>query len=208
MARIGEALTADFIAALMGQTPTNSLVLGLSNFWKRRVEEAREVLLHELRNGKRLDGDFDTDLFFSLMFRYLNAVKHGVARRNLRLLAQMIDSGISRHHEISVDEYSSLAEKAADLSREEIILLAALWRNHPTDGPPDSEEVRIQISNNTIDELVPRTFETKSETIGIASMLLRTGFVTLPSVWNGGRIDTTPKFYRLMKTCRLETVID
>ncbi|WP_421695107.1 hypothetical protein [Aestuariivirga sp.] len=203
-----EALTADALSTLMGQPPTSLAALGLSKWWRRKAEEAREILLEELKHGVRLNGDFETDIFYSLVFRYLNAVKQGTARRNLRLLAQMINSGISKNHELSVDEISALADTAASLSREEIALIAALWSSHANHDFPHSEEDGLVMQKATLDELVPNIFASNSEVFATASMLMRTGLVTMPSVWGGNRIDTTEKFYRLMKVCNVESVLE
>ena len=205
MSRLSDAISEDAIAALMGQPPTSLAAFGITRWWRRKAEEARDILLEELKSGDRLNGDFETDLFYSLIFRYLNAVKQGTARRNLRLLAQMIDKGISLEGDFSVDELSSLAETAATLSKEEIALLASLWRNHPTLETPLAEEARIALHAATLEELVPTPFKTKSEALATASMLMRTGLVAMPSVWGGNRVDTTEKFYRLMKVCDIES---
>jgi hypothetical protein len=164
--------------------------------------------LQELKSGARLDGDFETDIFFSLVFKYLNAVKQGAARRNLRLLAQMIDSGISKRHELTVDEFCELADTAETLSRDEIALIAALWRSHANGDSPLTEGEGLVIQKAAVEELVPTIFGSRSEVFATASMLMRTGLVTMPSTVGGNRIDTTQKFYRLVRVCDLESVLD
>ena len=173
----------------------------------KKAKEAQDILLKELGQGLRLDGDFERDSFFSLLFRYLNAVKQGLARRNLRLLAQIINNGCRPNIDFVADELAEFADLVATLSRDELVLLAGLWRNHQVGQAISSEDEWLRVYNATLEELVPSYFGSKGEMMGVAASLLRTGCVTTPAVWGGNRIDVTSKFYKLMKLCNIESVL-
>ena len=73
-------------------TATNAIQVLLSSYLQRRAEASRSILLEELSLGNRLSSDVDKDEFCGLFFSYLTATRHGAARLNLRLMAQINDA--------------------------------------------------------------------------------------------------------------------
>jgi hypothetical protein len=206
------ALTSDAINIAYGGPPSATfgqiLADGYKIFHEKRITEAREILLSELRSGDRLAFDVDADSFYGLLFQYLNAVKIGSAKRNLRLLAQVVREGSILPIPFQPDEIASCAKQIADLSHEEILLLGELQRQRTKllSVEADGDYLKIGVSDATKEALVPKFLPTEADFLSVASALQRSGLVRLPSVWGGGRVDTTPKFEKLIQLCDFASI--
>jgi hypothetical protein len=204
------AITSDGISIALGSPPTaifgQTFADGFSTFLKSRADNAKQILIEEFRSGERLDSDVNPETFYGLLFQYLNAVKIGAARRNLRLIAQIVREGSTSNIPFQPDELASCAKVVSDLTRDEIILLAELKKQRArfVTEEGDSDFTRIGISDATADALVPQPFLTKDELFAIASAIQRTGLITLPSVWGGNRIQTTKLFDTVCRLCEFE----
>ena len=92
---IAASAIADLISVLVGGVPLSTtqatLQSAFEKYLDRRKKEAQEILLEEVSQGLRLSSDVLSDRFFSLLFKYITAAKHGAARLNLRLLAGLIN---------------------------------------------------------------------------------------------------------------------
>lgn len=97
---------------------------------QRQKEKGIAVLTEELRKGRDDGvsfGESDADNFIQMLLRFQRAVEDGSARRNLRLLAQMI-VGLKRHGILEPDRFRKYASRLQDLSRDELIVLAHAYR--------------------------------------------------------------------------------
>jgi hypothetical protein len=201
------SITTDAISLALHNLPTavfgQALADGFSQFLKDRSETAKKILLEELSSGDRLASDVSPTAFYGLLFQYLNAVKLGAAKRNLRMMAEIIREGSIIPIPFQPDEVASCAKIVAVLTNEEIILLAELkkQRNHLLAIESDGDHARVGIHFATLAALVPKIFQTEADFLSVASALQRTGLVRLPSVWGGSRVDTTRKFDILYKLC-------
>lgn len=201
------SITTDVISLALHNPPTaifgQALADGFSQFLKNRSEIARQILLEELSSGNRLASDVSPTAFYGLLFQYLNAVKLGAAKRNLRMMAEIIREGSIIPIPFQADEVASCAKIVADLTNEEIILLAELKRQkeHVLTIEPDGDHAKIGIHIAALAALVPKIFQTEADFLSVASALQRTGLVRLPSVWGGSRIDTTRQFDILCNLC-------
>ncbi|HVJ44372.1 MAG TPA: hypothetical protein VM639_22915 [Dongiaceae bacterium] len=103
--------------------------LALERVMKRREEQAREVLLDELRKGRKTEYEAASeDEAAAILFRYLRAAQEGTARRNLRLMAQVIRKQLEACNLVA-SEFLYFAGLFEDLRREEILILSTMWRN-------------------------------------------------------------------------------
>jgi hypothetical protein len=201
------ALTTDAICVALGSPPTavfgQTLADGFSSFLESRSRAAKEILIEELSSGNRLASDVDSECFYGLLFQYLNAVKIGIAKRNLRLMAQIIREGSTMPIPFQPDEIASCAKLIADLTNDEIILLAEFKRQRDItlSIEADNEYSRVGTHNAVLAELVPKVFQTEADLFSVATALQRTGLVRMPSVWGGNRIDTTRLFDKVCKLC-------
>lgn len=110
----------------------------LASFLKRQQEEGRAILLHKIsRTGDPWRAH--EDAMASMLMVYLRAVDEGVARDNLRLMAAALRNA-GRSDEWAPDEFRRSARVLADLSREEILLIAGIIRIKRL--PADDDERR------------------------------------------------------------------
>ena len=172
----------------------------------RRLEVARGILLEELRAGSILPNETElSDEMAGVLFRYARAAAEGAARRNLRLLAQIIRS---RHLSLSLyaSEFARHAEILATLSRDEISFLATMHRvgQSPEIAAAEENSRAGRIGEQLKTILVPRLFGTDDELRACALSLARTGLVLLDSAWGGLVFWPSPLLRKIAEMASLE----
>jgi hypothetical protein len=101
----------------------------IGRYFRRRGEQARDILFEELRRANISDAQAASeDDAIAVIVRYLRAAREGAARLNLRLLAKAI-AGKLQSSGLVADEFLQYAEALATLSREEIVVLGAMYRH-------------------------------------------------------------------------------
>lgn len=204
------ALTADAIdvaGAVLGTVVPGAATAGATvgalfeSYLRRRAEEAQEVLLDELRKGERPPEAIPaSDGLIAALLRYRRMANEGVARPNLRLLAKAI-AGQLRRGTLVADEFSRYADILASLSRDEIILIAAMWRSHvagkeTTATTPDTQPfdpwkaARSELVNSKV-------FPDEEYVSAIAARAQRTGLITAVSAYGGLVYRITPIFLEI-----------
>lgn len=163
------------------------------------LERGRAILEDELaKGGKTVQDIADNDKAAARVFDYGVAATKGKARRNLRLLAQLIVSEL-RTPAIYPDTFTELFALVADLSYQEMVVLSryhAIYRA-TKDAPPNGAWSDIR---NT---LVGNVLESDDELLSIVQGLARTGLLFQRS--NGpGTDQPSPKMFRLMHLVDLE----
>lgn len=98
----------------------------------RRAEEARHILLEELRAGRATQYTVELEESADIALRYARAVREGVGRINLRMLAAVL-AGQLAHEAVYADEFYRWADTLAGLTTEEIVVLAGYLRHMPAD---------------------------------------------------------------------------
>jgi hypothetical protein len=173
---------------------------------KRRAKMASEILLDELSRGSALIQDVaDADEAVAMIFEYSFAAQRGAARRNLRLLAQVFVGLLKQTPPLYADEFLRWSSVLADLSCEEIILLATLHKHW--DANRDEQN-----ANRPFDaakaELVGKgkTFSTSEEMHSTAAALVRTGFLMLLPGFEAYP-KTTSKLDVLLSMARIDDVL-
>jgi hypothetical protein len=102
---------------LIGLTPYsvgNVAGVALESLLKKRVVAAREILLAEIPRGDVTLASAELEEVVAIIYRFLRSAQEGAARRNLRLLAQVI-AGQSKNSAISADEFLYYANLLAGL---------------------------------------------------------------------------------------------
>ena len=84
------SLVGDILGAFLGVpgAGTAGTVAGIAKarLFRRRLENARDILIKEIRDGRRLpDEEHQQDELAAIIYRYFEAARHGAARLNLRL---------------------------------------------------------------------------------------------------------------------------
>ena len=204
-----KALTSDGLATLMGKPPTallsQSVGAAYEAWLSKKAIEAHEILLAEMASGERLVGDIDPNAFFGLLHRYLNATKQGAARRNLRLMAQILRGSLEKDCPFVSDELNANAELVSTLTREEIRFLAALWHSYSTYVPQVTQpNPNYDIGEATISIMVPAFLPDRATYNAVGAALCRTGLIISPPVHDGPAYHVTPRLESLVKLCNLE----
>jgi hypothetical protein len=102
--------------------------LAIGRYFRRRAEQARDILFEELRHANIGDAQVASeDDKIAVIVRYLRAAREGAARLNLRLLAKVIAGQIQLGHLVA-DEFLQYAEALASLSRDEIVIIGTMYR--------------------------------------------------------------------------------
>lgn len=195
-------------AAAWSELVPQVLKKSLGAILKRRAQIASEILLDELSRGNALIHEVaDVDEGAAMIFEYGFAAQRGAARRNLRLLAQVFVGLLKQTPPLYADEFLRWSSVLADLSREEIVLLAVLhkcWQKNR-----DEKDVAIPV-NAAKSELVgsDKVFSNDEEFSYTAAALIRTGLVVLLPGWDGMSFPkTTAKLDKLLRIAQIEDVI-
>jgi len=105
---------------------------------KERNKRTFEILLEELQKVRDENITFaenEVHEFVQMVLRLSDAVEKGTARRNLRLMAQVI-AGLKRNRAFEFDNFQRWATVLETLTRDEILVLGTLcW---PAPGLVDS----------------------------------------------------------------------
>jgi hypothetical protein len=158
---------------------------------ERRARAAREILQDELSRAKINSADaMDKDEAAAMVFGYAEAAKQGAARRNLRMLAQIMAGLLSATPPIFANEFLRWSRILADLTHDEIIVLATMHEEFlkpPHDGAPTVNAWNIFgiIAQNLTEK---RIIATGEELETILQGLVRTGLVIQQSGATGGAV--------------------
>lgn len=98
----------------------------------RRGDEARAILLDELRRG-RVDyaGCVAENEAIPIVLRYIRAAQEGTSRLTLRLLAQLI-AGQAKNGRLVSADFLGYADTLASLTREEIVVIGSMYQSWAT----------------------------------------------------------------------------
>lgn len=179
---------------------------GIGAIWARNLRAKSKILLDELSRGNiPLQEVADVDEAAAMVFEWGFAAQRGAAKRNLRLLAQVFVGLLKQTPLLYADEFLRWSGVLADLSREEIILLATLHKH----WQKNKNEPEATIPVNTAKaELVGefKTFTTDEEFNLTAAALIRTGFLVLLPGFEAYP-KTTSKLDALLNIARIEDVL-
>jgi hypothetical protein len=168
----------------------------LKGYFQRRSDAALGILLDELRSG-----DIDAakvaaeDDRVAVLYRYLRASWEGNARVNLRLLAKAI-VGRLKTNTLVADEFLPHADALATLSRDEIILIAAMYDFQ--DRFATAEEAGKNWPN-IVKAMEAKGWE-KERVQGTAARAQRSGYVLAGSAWDDLSYRLSPLLLELCKT--------
>jgi hypothetical protein len=191
----------------------------LRRIMARRAEAARSILLEEVKQGRATIplGTPDADEFVAILWRYLRAAEEGTARLNLRLMASVI-AGQLESGEVWADTFLRWADLLGALSRQEIVLLAALFRHQTTIANParltdQHAQEAILNAQKEADRLaridtIGTAFTADEEFDLTAQALLRTGLVRQVDggVWSVGLPPVFAATHRMGDLARLADI--
>lgn len=172
----------------------------------RRRDNAREILLEELRKGKAfVDQATSIDEWVAVLLRYSRAAQEGTARLNLRLMAKVI-AGQAQAGPLVADEFLGWADALASLRREEVILIASFgltldeWRAEPPQEKGDSRS-SVSLWKAVASQLIPGAFKDERWMRSAACSSLRTGLLVSSAGLGGdGFFSVSPLFDKIRQT--------
>ena len=184
----------------------------LSTIIESRNEEARNILISEIRLGNASAESSELDNCVAIMYRYLRASQEGVARLNLRLLAAIF-SGQMQDKAIVPNEFLHYANIIESLQYNEIILLGTFLKHSTNvDGTVRTDDMPLE---KTRDELIPKIFEDPYELDATFGALLRTGLISIYAQgggYGGGiattRYRVTRKLLRINQLASIEGILE
>ncbi|MEZ2132871.1 MULTISPECIES: hypothetical protein [unclassified Sinorhizobium] len=179
------ALAADYMASIDNPLASTVPVIGtlsLRALMQKRASTARDVLLHEIEQGRTPIEFHDADEAAAITYRYMRAAEEGAARLNLRLLARVI-VGSAEGLGLYAEDFLRWADVLAGLRREEVIVLGVMQRvqmdETPLEGSAQNPALAFWSACTGILEqqygLIP------AASTSYAHALLRTGLVQLVS---------------------------
>ena len=120
----GAVIAADILSAF--QLPGGATLAKLADqYVTKRRREAANILIDEIRGGRHGEIYFeehDIDPLIEITMRFSKAVDEGAARRNLRLLAQVI-AGLKKNKAFDPDKFRRWCGIIEHLTRDELIVL-------------------------------------------------------------------------------------
>lgn len=164
---------------------------------KERNKQTFEILLEEMQKGRDEGVTFeenDAHDFVQMVLRLSDAAEKGTARRNLRLLAQVI-VGLKRNRLFQFDNFQRWATVLETLTRDEILVLGAIYRLIGREGDPWSL---------VKEELVPNTFKTQEELEAVCASLMRSGLIIPVSAFGGLAYKFSPSIKQLGALAEIE----
>lgn len=168
---------------MFGSPPTGSLREKIAGMLEKRLNNAREIFIEELKQGDRSLHQIDEiDEVAAMFYRYIRAAQEGVARLNLQLMAQVICS-LTAQRPIYPSRFLRYADLLASLSREEIIALGTLYHMTVPHGaiPLTESDIRMDVSIKTRDHLA--SIFGDHEALATLNALTRTGLVLHSSAY-------------------------
>ena len=169
---VSDALNAaHFAAASTGATTASEMLRAIT---EQRQAVAANLLLDELKLGRRTLENAELPPSVAIFHRIQRAAEEGAALLNLRLLAGVF-AGQVVHRSIAADDFLYLADILAPLKREEVIVLGTFARLQADSNlqPDSARDLQLKV----LEELVPHVFYNDDAFMATAGALLRTGFL-------------------------------
>lgn len=120
----GSAIAGDVLSVF--QVPGGGFLGKLGDkYLERKQKEAAEILINELRKGSVEPNDIsehEVDPLVEIIYRFSKAVADGAARKNLRLLAQII-AGLKRNKALDPDKFRKWASILEQMTRDELMVI-------------------------------------------------------------------------------------
>lgn len=196
---MGDILNAQ--AVVCSGTAAAGLSQVVQSFQQKRLNQARDIWLQEVRDGlKDISDVAQQDELMAIIDRYLRSAREGTTRQNLRILARVV-AGQSVSSGLKANEFAAYASIIEALTIEEIEAIAqlyALWSNkEPENGPQVKKELQKR--------LIPKIVENAEELDALYEGLTRTGFlIRMNDIYDFNGFRPSKKLERLVRLARLQ----
>ncbi len=179
-----------------GAVVTTGVDRKITEWFERRGEEARNILLEELGQGNINPEAVREDAQFEIIFRYNKALRDGASKKNLAIMAKIIRGTFEAGDDIAGDRCKYLMDIVAELSESEMELLISLYK-------VSLEEVRYLYSD-MIHDYVPNKYNNRDALLAAEGRLLRTGLILFEVRVSGVSYKTSPLMDELMTLVKKE----
>lgn len=213
------ALIQEVIGVMTGAIPGQATAgaigaSALRSLITKRLRLAADTLQKELATGRIAVFDVTAqDDVAAILFGYLRAAQECAGRWNLRLMSQVIRHQVEGGNLIA-DEFRYYADIVGNLKRHEVILLGTLIRveRELRNGGAelhDGEVLANLIWNQVGSELLAtELFKSRSEMLGVAYGLLRTGVMRIGETWDESALPKpTPLLSNVAEWCDFEAAL-
>jgi len=196
---------------LLGEVFDLGLGEALAQVLRRRGEAAREILQQQLARAEiNIADSADRDEAAAMVFGYIEAARQGAARRNLRMLAEIMSKKLATPP-IYASEFLRWSRLLADLGPEEIITLARFHEVHHDGafdkgpGPKDLDGLTKKLEQMLVEVGAAKN---SLDVQSILGALQRTGLIVYSAGGFGGAWHLpTPRLDELLKLVNIEEVI-
>lgn len=171
----------------------------IASYLQRRLEESRDMLLEELRQGNIDRIEFDSEYELGgVLFRYFNAVRDNAARLNLRLMAKAM-VGQARNDQIYADEFTRYANILSAMTRDEVIASITVYKYTLDIERTPVTSFSDPRTQKMVDDVVPSLFADVDYFISVCGALTRFGLVINSNDGNSFRFVSTSIMANLTK---------
>ena len=168
---------ADALGLFLG-VPTGTAMALVGDMLKRRIVEARDILLNQIRAG-----DIDvieaaaSDEKVDILYRYYIAARDGAGRANLHLLARVI-VGLAGRDRLYADEFNRYAVLLSQLTRDQIFVIGRYYAHEKSVAGEQDDVIRSTSAwKNVIKEMVPTHFATEGHIQSVCAQLIGAGLL-------------------------------
>lgn len=198
------AIVQDLIG-LTNYSVGNIAGIALNALLQKRTSAARELLLAEIQRGDVTLAGAEVEEVVAILYRFLRSAQEGAARRNLRLLAQVI-AGQAKRAAISADEFLYYANLLEPLRRDEIVFFGTLIRHwtSPSLVSQSSENRCLEAMAATKRDLIPSIVPSDADFAALVGSLTRTGFLTTHPAWDSPMYEPSPLLERVVRMVDFE----
>lgn len=107
----------------------------VKEWWNRKISEAREIYISEVRDG--IFDNIDTDDTLSICHRLYRAISEGTAKKNFRLICRLVQ-GLGDNNNLTASTFLKFANILDSLSEEEIKIMAYdIWLHYNPKPKPE-----------------------------------------------------------------------
>lgn len=202
---IVEALSIDALNLIHFWLPKESMMYVLKKMFEKSIEEARNIILKELRNGDF--SNVNDDVLVSVFYNLYNYTIEGRAKNNIMVLSRLI-AGLNEHKQLSVPNFLKFSDILSKLNQDELFVVAAMVKQYHLLSKSDFNDANkkyefkqsvVRNAMGVVSEKAKTNNEPADRYSYCFSALLRTGFVTTNFGKYGASLYVTTFFEELVK---------
>lgn len=197
---------AQFVGEVISMfTPGGGLLAkAVDQHLARKTQEAVEIAIEELAKGNVDFDEADAEPFVAILLRYSKAASEGAARRNLRVLMQVV-VGLKRNKALSGDAFRRWAGILEHMTRDELMLVgqAIILQRKKQEGVHSIDDNFWQL----LQEAMQAGRYSAGELPALAASVSRYGIIVPVSAYGGIAYRPSPWLEELAKLVSSSTLV-